>query len=84
MGAMRGNAPDFDLNQIGEIFSRHFSSMAVFIYRCPNTGLKVQGWVADNPKPHTDTTYEAVACVACTRLHMVNPSTGRVLGGADD
>ena len=57
--------------------------MAVFLYRCPNTGLKVQGWAADNPKPQTDATYEPVTCTACTRLHMVNPSTGRVLGSDD-
>jgi hypothetical protein len=24
--------------------------MAAFIYRCPNTGLNVQGWIADDPE----------------------------------
>jgi hypothetical protein len=58
--------------------------MPVFLYRCPNTGLKVQGWVADDPDRGDDATYESVTCIACTRLHMVNPSTGRVLGSDDE
>jgi hypothetical protein len=58
--------------------------MPVFLYRCPNTGLKVQGWVADDPERPSDASYEPVTCVACTRVHMVNPNTGRVLGSDDD
>ena len=23
--------------------------MAIFLYRCPNTGQQVQGWIADDP-----------------------------------
>jgi hypothetical protein len=58
--------------------------MPVFLYRCPNTSLKVQGWVADDPERQTDVAYEPVTCIACTRVHMVNPSTGRVLGSDDN
>jgi hypothetical protein len=28
--------------------------------------------------------YEAVTCTACTRIHLVNPRTGRVLGADGD
>ena len=51
--------------------------MGVFLYRCPNTGLRVQGWVADDPTERDDDDYEAVACVACTRTHLVNPKSGK-------
>ncbi len=55
--------------------------MATFIYRCPVTGYKVQGLVADNPaeKPNTQL-YEPVTCTVCTRIHLVNPKTGKVAG----
>ena len=56
--------------------------MAVFIYRCPSTGLNVQGWTADAPT-QDDATFEPVSCTACTRVHLVNPQTGKVVG-ADD
>jgi len=49
--------------------------MPTFLYRCPNTGLKVQGWVADDP-----TKDEPFAPVTCTRVHLVNPKTGKVVG----
>jgi hypothetical protein len=53
-------------------------SMPTFLYRCPNTGLKVQGWVADDPA--RDETFEPVTCTACARVHLVNPKTGKVGG----
>ena len=55
--------------------------MATIIYRCPTTGLNVQGWFADDPAhADADDTYELLICTACTKLHLVNPKTGRVLG----
>jgi hypothetical protein len=54
------------------------SSMAVYLYECPNTGYRVQGWSADEVS--SDDTYETVTCEACKQLHLVNPATGRVLG----
>ncbi len=53
--------------------------MASFFFRCPNTGLNVQGWVADDPSSVADQSYVPVTCSACTRVHLVNPKTGRVL-----
>ena len=58
--------------------------MASFIYRCPNTGRNVQGFVADDPTAGAAERYEPVTCVACTRVHLVNPKTGKVLGPEDD
>jgi len=51
--------------------------MPSFIYRCMNTGLRVQGFSADDVDTHT---YETVVCTACKQTHLVNPATGVVLG----
>ena len=50
------------------------------IYRCPNTGFNVQGWVADDPTESEGKTYQPITCTICTRVHLVNPKTGKVLG----
>ena len=55
--------------------------MATFLYRCPNTGLQVQGYVAEDLSTEDDAeAYELLKCLACTRMHLVNPKTGKVLG----
>ncbi len=51
--------------------------MVAFVYRCPATGQKVQGHVAD--ELIDGATYEAVTCTACGRAHLVNPKSGKVL-----
>jgi len=53
-------------------------SMAGFAYRCPNTGLNVQGFTADDPGD--DDSYVPVTCIICTRVHLVNPRSGKVVG----
>ena len=58
--------------------------MTTLIYRCPATGSNVQGWFADNPTADEGEVYEAMTCPACTRVHLVNPVTGKVLGGDGD
>jgi len=50
-----------------------------FIYRCPATGLKVQGLFADEVPTEKPNTYEPVTCLVCTRVHLVNRSTGKIL-----
>jgi hypothetical protein len=57
--------------------------MPPFLYRCPNTGYRVQGFVADDTSDDGER-YEAVSCIACDRLHYVNPKTGKVLGEDDE
>ena len=59
--------------------------MAPFLFRCPNTGLHVQGWVvADDGSDEPGETYETVNCQACRQMHLVNPRTGRVMGSEDE
>jgi hypothetical protein len=54
--------------------------MDSLVFRCPTTGMNVQGWIVDDPSARKAETYEAVSCLACTRLHLVNPKTGKVMG----
>ena len=37
-----------------------FVMMPPFVYRCPNTGLNVQGWVADDPTEGEGETYQPI------------------------
>ena len=49
-----------------------------FIYRCPTTGMNVQGWTDDDhPADGDDNRYQMVTCLACRRFHFVNPFTGK-------
>jgi hypothetical protein len=56
--------------------------MATFIFRCPCTGWNVQAHTEDSGK--NGNTFEAIACIACQQLHLVNPETGRVAGEDND
>jgi len=53
--------------------------MPTFLYRCPKTSQTVQGFIAGELDPESEA-FEAVRCVACSRLHLINPKSGRVLG----
>ena len=44
----------------------------------PNTKLKVQGWIAEEP-PDRDI-FVPVPCTACITVHYINQFTGKVLG----
>jgi len=56
--------------------------MVAFLYRCPATGYDVQGYVADDAS-EDEADFHPMICPACTRTHLVNPKTGKVLGAAD-
>jgi hypothetical protein len=58
--------------------------MPAFLFRCPNTGMRVQGWISDDPAESSEGTFEPVTCHACGRVHLVNPKTGKTLGGESD
>jgi hypothetical protein len=59
--------------------------MATFLYRCPTTGRNIQGWVAEEiNSDNGDNVYETLVCLACNGYHLVNPSTGKVLGADND
>jgi hypothetical protein len=55
-------------------------SMAKLIFRCVQTGMNVQVWLPDAEPTDQADSYETVTCPACTRLHLVNKSTGKILG----
>jgi hypothetical protein len=48
------------------------------LFKCPQTGLNVQHWLED--APDDPTTHKPVVCQACTKLHFINRSTGKLLG----
>jgi hypothetical protein len=52
-----------------------------FVYRCPKTGLNVQGFIADDPARASG--YQPVTCLACTRIHLVDPRTAKVARAGD-
>ncbi len=62
--------------------------MAPFLYRCPNTGFRVQGFGSDktsqDKKSDDAATYVSVTCIMCQQVHLVNPTTGKVLGEDDE
>jgi len=54
--------------------------MGNVVFRCPRTGMNVQHWLDNDSRPDDPPrTYETVVCKACTRLHFINRSTGRLL-----
>jgi hypothetical protein len=59
--------------------------MANLIFKCPRTGMNVQHWLADDAAADdSHTSYETVHCQACSRLHFINRSNGKLLGADDD
>ena len=71
------------LKETASVFFR-FAGMATILYRCPNMGLQVQGWFADDGSETGGETYQTVTCMACRQLHLVNPKTGKTLGVDED
>ena len=62
----------------------YFLAMSTtLLYRCPNTGRTVQGWSAEEVTDDDDT-YQSFPCIACTRVHLINLKTGKVLGEEED
>ena len=50
-----------------------------FLFRCPATGLNVQGYSEEEQLSNGRRRYEGVHCLACRSFHIVNPDTGRLL-----
>jgi hypothetical protein len=49
------------------------------VFKCPQTGLNVQHWLADAPDEPANA-HMPVVCNACTKLHFINGKTGKLLG----
>ena len=57
------------------------AGMTPSLYRCPSTGMMVQGFcAADDGSDERGDVYIGVHCLACSRIHLINPKTGKVLG----
>jgi hypothetical protein len=50
------------------------------IFTCPITSLRVQHWLQDGENA-SETEFDGISCIACTRLHFINRKTGKILGG---
>jgi hypothetical protein len=50
--------------------------MSPFIYRCPNTGYRVQGYTANEVAQTDPSEYLTVLCTVCQEIHLLNPATG--------
>ena len=42
--------------------------------------MNVQVWLPEEAPSDRADSYESVTCPACTRLHLVNKTTGKILG----
>jgi hypothetical protein len=58
--------------------------MITVLYRCPDTGLNIRGWLADHGAANEGEVYEAMTSSVYARVHLVNPATGRVLAVDDN
>jgi hypothetical protein len=56
--------------------------MPPFLFICPNTGFRVQGYAPEQTSDDGHA-YQAVKCLICAQLHLVDLTTGRVLGQDD-
>ena len=53
--------------------------MSAFIFTCPTTKFNVQHW-RENDEDISESEYEGISCLACSRLHFINRKTGGLLG----
>jgi hypothetical protein len=74
------NCPSHVYGEVRAASSHRGALMSAFVYHCPNMGKLVQGWTAEDPYESEADEYEPVRCIACMRVHMANPKTGKVLG----
>jgi hypothetical protein len=56
--------------------------MGPFLYRCPNTGFRVQGWVEDDESEDSDDAYEGVIC-HLRAAALGQSKTGETAGGGE-
>ncbi len=44
------------------------------LFRCPQTGMNVQHWLADVPEDAKDR-HASVVCPACAKIHFIHNAT---------
>jgi len=59
-------------------------NMPPFLYKCPTTGFRVQGWTEVEEAEWTNDKYELVDCVACRGSHLINPKMGKTVGESSE
>jgi hypothetical protein len=59
-------------------------AMPPFLFRCPFTGFRVQGFAVEQTSSDDPDSYEPVSCLACGQVHLVNLETGKTLGQDSD
>jgi hypothetical protein len=51
-----------------------------FLFRCPITGSGVQGFLIDEAPSDDPDSFNAVSCLDCGQIHLVNFKTGKTVG----
>jgi hypothetical protein len=49
------------------------------LFTCPQTNINVQHWLGDVSDDAKES-HSPVVCQACTKLHFIHNSTGKLLG----
>jgi hypothetical protein len=62
-------------------YSLDMSTLMHRVYRCPNTGVRVQSYACIKT---VDGVYEVVTCNICRGVHLIDRASGGVLGGDKD
>ena len=57
--------------------------MPTFLFKCPSSGYRVQGFVAQEDETTDVGVFVPVNCPVCAQVHLVDPKNRKVLG-ADD
>jgi hypothetical protein len=57
--------------------------MPTFLFKCPSTGYRVQGFVGQEDESD-DGTFVPVNCPVCAQVHLVDPKTAKVAGADDE
>jgi hypothetical protein len=50
------------------------------LFKCPQTGMNVQHWLSATDDDASKGTHKSIVCPACSKLHFLNSSTGKLLG----
>ena len=59
--------------------------MVAILFKCPQTGVRVQGWVSDEPiKPGQARAYAFASCTMCNLLHLIDRITGKSIHEQED
>jgi hypothetical protein len=72
-------ARQLERDQCEEPLLQQNRCMGKLIYRCTRTGMNVQVEMPEPAPTDPPDSYESVTCPACSRIHLINKTTGRLL-----